>query len=312
MESPQITVVYLARRGGGYDITTVRNFFRSYNKYKAGIGHELIVISKGWEGFGEEFSKLEFLSKKEKFVLVNFPDEGFDIGSYIRILPYVRTKYVFFLGTSSEIVSDNWLRIFYKAMAKDTSLKLLGCSGSWESLEQSFKQCISGISKSFPRKKRLKRFKAVKKFFFRTIIPSIGLKRLIQFIFKPISFPNYFVRTNAFMIEKELFSSYASRIKFPRKIHHVNLIEHGKDSLTRYILRSGYKVAVIGKRSRLSYPEDWFKDGVYQSPYQDKFLLVQDKRTRIYSSEKIENQKTLERFCWGVSYDRFNSIREEK
>lgn len=125
-----IAVLYLARCAEG--LQPIREFVHSYRKYDSGIGHELIVVFKGYKKEDQlalaraEFAGLTFSS-------IELLDEGFDLGSYFQAANKISHEYIVFLNTFSHILCDGWLQKLY-AHASDSDVGLVGATGSYQSV----------------------------------------------------------------------------------------------------------------------------------------------------------------------------------
>ncbi|MDD3437254.1 MAG: DUF4422 domain-containing protein [Candidatus Gastranaerophilales bacterium] len=136
-----IDVVYLAyyNHDLGYGIDAVENFLNSYNKFSAGIEHNLVIIAKNWTDKAI-YDNLCSLVKENNAELIDLPDDGFDIGAFFRAANILKNEYVFFIGSGVSIIKDNWLLLFNNAFQSDDKIQLAGPMGAWE----------KGISGRFP------------------------------------------------------------------------------------------------------------------------------------------------------------------
>lgn len=127
-----ISVVYLAyfNPDVGYTLETVKSFLYSYKKYYSGIEHSLVFIAKNWND-KTLYKELCHLAGVYKAKIIDLPDDGWDFGAYFRVAPLLDTDYVFFLGSSSNILADNWLLFSYNAFKNDSSIQLVGPMGSY-------------------------------------------------------------------------------------------------------------------------------------------------------------------------------------
>lgn len=128
-----IDVVYLAYYNPEkeYDIKVVKKFLDSYKKHNAGIEHNLVIIAKNWTD-ENQYNELCNLAMDYGAQIVTLPDDGLDIGAFIRAAKILKSEYVFFFGSATTIVNNNWLLCFYNAFEKDNLIKLVGAMGSWE------------------------------------------------------------------------------------------------------------------------------------------------------------------------------------
>lgn len=111
-------------------------------------------------------------------------------------------------------------------------------------------------------------------------------------------FPNYHIRTCAFMINRELFLEYAAAQKFPKTKEDTWEMEHGQQSLTKFVFQKGYNAAIINSDGEIFTPENWIFSKTYISPDEFKSTLS-DKWSKRYYSVNEEEKITLEVLVWG-------------
>ena len=289
-----ISVVFLARMAD-YGIEGATQFLASYRAHPANIAHDLVIIAKGWDA-GPGYASLRRLAADHGARIIDLPDEGFDLGAYVTVASMLESDRLFFLGSSSVIVADDWLRSFADVMDANPAIELLGSSGSWESLEQAFRTVLRNMWRILPRGRRVP---TMVDYVRTTVVSSIGRARAWAMFVRPLPFPNYFVRTTGFMMARRRFLEYARRHPLGPRIADANLMEHGRHSLTRFVLDAGGKVAVLGQGRRVCYPEEWKAAEIYNAPGQDKFLLIHDKRTRYYAEADATTRTALSSYSWG-------------
>jgi hypothetical protein len=69
--------------------------------------------------------------------LLELDDSGYDIGSYFAAAKVVINPRLLFLNTFCEILADNWLAHFDKAL-NVSGVRLVGATGSWQSASSSY------------------------------------------------------------------------------------------------------------------------------------------------------------------------------
>ncbi|MES5101150.1 hypothetical protein ABUK73_23270 [Agrobacterium sp. BA1120] len=109
-------------------------------------------------------------------------------------------------------------------------------------------------------------------------------------------FPNYHIRTNAFMIKSDLFKSLDYGV-LRNKIDG-NFVEAGPNSITSQILQKGLNLFVIDRFGRVYSPEKWPISRTFRSGCQEN-LLVADNRTSQYSISACQNRSKLSKLAWG-------------
>lgn len=247
----KIDVVYLAyfNENAGYKMDIVEDFLNSYKKFDAGIEHSLVIATKNCSS-KEIYNKLFIFAQENNAQILDVPNTGWDIGTYFRAANNLNSDYILFLGSTSIILSENWLEKIYKPFISDEKVQLAGAMGSWE----------TGIT---------------------------GL------------FPNPHIRTCSFMIKRELFLEYIENQKFPVTKEDTYEIEHGKTSITNFILKKGYKAVVVNNEGDWYTPENWFFSKTFRHPDGCK-TLISDKQLMLYLAGAKPNKILLEDLAWGI------------
>lgn len=269
-----LALIYLARGADG-GIDTTNGFLQSYKQYAAGIPHHLIVLTKGWEDQGLSRS----IDEKVRSIggeTLSLPDDGFDLGAYFRAIPIIKQTYVCFLNTHSCIIADEWLAKLYQA-ALQPGVGAAGSSGSWQ----------SHLDTELMRWRREN-----------LVYKLRHLGRIVKVAVKYDTFPNAALRTNAFVMTRDLFADFAKTHSIPRKRDLVGPLESGRKGLTAYLAKRGLQVVVVGKDGKAYSAPDWVESQTFAVPGQPN-LLVSDNRTRIYDAADPATRVRLERLVWG-------------
>lgn len=114
------------------------------------------------------------------------------------------------------------------------------------------------------------------------------------------TFPNYHIRTSAFMMKKDLFAQYASEQKFPVTKEDTYELEHGQNSLTYFVLNKGYRAVVVNSDGEIFDPPDWDFSQTFRSPGENKSMFS-DKQSLYYYSADEYLKLSLETAGWGRS-----------
>jgi hypothetical protein len=130
-----IDVFYLIRFKDSNYHDRLNNFLLSYKNNRAGVRHQLNIIFKGFS-HSDYTIKIKSIEKKYKLSFKSFfhDDLNFDIGSYISVARSSSAEYLFFLNSSSQILTPNWLKKFYVAY-RNENIGLVGATGSAEKLD---------------------------------------------------------------------------------------------------------------------------------------------------------------------------------
>jgi hypothetical protein len=325
----QLAVVYLARFAEGP--APVANFINSYQQYAAGVAHECIVVRKG---FPSSKTRQVRLLRAVFSSDISISDEGFDITAYAVAAKRLPHKYVVFLNTFSEIAADDWL-LKLRAAMDDPVVGIAGASGSFESLNSSMKRANKGwwlfktqVPASSGPAAAVKR--AAKKWLPKRLIAAVASRvhsqfaksaskagpdaalddkyeefwqretqagGIFGFLNGVLPFPNPHIRTNAFIIEREVFLDLV-----PTSITTKNetyLFESGPTSLTRQILGLGRKAVVVGRDGR-NYDIDQCQNSQTFRQGDQNNLLVKDNQSRHFQAADPATRRALTEMTWGT------------
>jgi hypothetical protein len=264
---------------------------------------------------------------------ISVSDDGFDINAYDKAAVQLPHRHVVFLNTFSEIAADNWLRKLHSAFA-DPEVGIAGATGSYESPLSSMKHVQKGLwlfqNGGIPKPASTRRFlRAIRRrlpkrlatrlvataisyfaarssganydrtrddrfetYWANEIGPGGALARLKDMT----AFPNPHIRTNAFMIGRELFLD-----ALPDSIDTKNdsyLFENGPDGLTQRIVRRGLKVVVVGADGRVYAMDEWPESGTFRLGDQ-RNLLVKDNQTRAFQNMNAAGRRAFTTMTWG-------------
>jgi hypothetical protein len=118
-------------------------------------------------------------------------------------------------------------------------------------------------------------------------------------------FPNAHLRSNAFMIDRELFRAVLGNTVL-RKREDTLRVESGPASLMQHVLAEGLEVLVVGRNGR-GYPPKWW-------PASDTFrqgdqgnLLIGDNHTRAYLAADRNYKRFLANVAWGPYLGRYDA-----
>ena len=278
-----ITLVFLMWIPGGFN--KFETFINSYIKYPAGIAHDFLIVFKNSNKTKEELQPYYELLRNNN---INFKelffDKGLDIDTYFFAAPKVTTEYVAFINNNSIILDKDWLLKLYNGFEYN-NIGAVGCTASSQSLYNT----VYADQKWYWEfdKKFIVNFRKYKMF-----IKAFFYWRF--FIFKP--FPNPHLRTNAFIMKREVFL----------KIKHNEIttkfqafkFESGKKSLTNQLFNMGLEILIVGKDGCYYKPADWENSNTFLQNNQTN-LLVADKQTINYDNENEIERKKLTKLSWG-------------
>ncbi len=252
-------VIYLVWAPLGLE--PLERFAGSYRAHPARQPHRLVLVLKGVTD-RPLASRCAELADELGADRLDVPATGLDLDTYAEAAQRLDGDRFCFLNSSSEILADSWLASMAGAF-EPPSVGLVGATGSHE----------SALSAA-PRPLRP---------FLRHRYPG---------------FPNAHVRTNAFMLDRELMLS----LHWPgveRKRRALEL-ESGTGSITRQVTERGLQALVVGRNGRHYGPADWQASHTFRSGSQEN-LLIADNRTRQYAEVDLKRRTELARMAWGDS-----------
>jgi hypothetical protein len=282
MDMADICVVHLVRHENGLE--PFIKFIESYNRHSAGIEHDLLIIYKG-------FSSAKRVSEYEK-ILSPIPhqtlfvkDLGFDIRPYFIAARKLDYKYFIFLNSFSIILGEKWLDKMYRHVSQE-GVGLVGATGSWQSMyTDCFNLSITRDDYTFWKcifAKCLRRFRLF----------------VLSFFFMPL--PNYHIRTNAFMISRELMLKIKGWGILTKR--GAWIFESGVHGFTRQVLDMNLKAIIVGRNGVGYQKENWHESNTYKQ-YGQSNLLIADNQTRTYCVGNNNMRKNESFKAWGNKSD---------
>jgi hypothetical protein len=234
-----------------------------------------------YKGFPENQVHPEYTRVLRDLPYIEFfvDDTGFDILPYFKAAQHFPYDYFCFLNSYSVILHGDWLRNLHTHI-KENNMGVAGATGSWQSI---YSGSIEWKQRGFPLWKR---------------ILGTPWKLFLKMYFDP--FPNYHLRTTAFMISKEVMG----------KIRHGKIrtkmaawrFESGKNSMTKQVLEMGMRVVIVGKDGKAYEKEEWNRSRIFWQGEQEN-LLVADKQTLRYQLGDERERNYLRRFAWWDTLD---------
>ena len=285
----EVGVVHLVRQANG--IAPLERFIASYREHAAGAAHELILLCKGFSGrLPAEYERvLEGIAHRSMQV----PDRGFDLAPYFAAVRRFDFRYFCFLNSFSRILAEGWLdALRHRVVAPGVGL--VGATGSYQSFAQ--------LNEERRRLGVRARIRHVASGGSATVIAQRTGAWLLGGVglWKPsrhfLAFPNYHMRTNAFMAPREVLLRIRVRpIVFKLSAF---LLESGRNGLTQQVMAMGLKPLVVDRAGRAFEPERWHLANTFRQSRQED-LLVEDNQTVAYDQAQPEERANLSRISWG-------------
>ncbi len=328
----KIAVVFLARSetGSSFGMDT---FAKSYKKYTSGVAHDLIVLRKGGMRKSGAALALELMLEGCNPQYVDIEDDGYDIQAYLNITPLLRNEYVCFLNTHSEILADDWLKKLYTPLISET-VGVTAATASYESIYDSvcleckavwatevhgipydetlahelgthlrkhspvwMRQAQEILEELEPRRDDpsimdLDRSLAFSKHW--NTLTSLGGPLYAMDRFN--RFPNPHIRSNAFMLKRELLESLKFEID-DTKLACIEF-ESGPRGLPARLQEKRLDAVLVGANGDVYSVEQWPYSNTFRLGSQDN-VLIADNRVREYETFDDNEKARLKIMSWG-------------
>jgi hypothetical protein len=288
---PGVAVVHLVRKKNG--VEPLRRFVASYLHHPAGCDHELVLVCKGFAGAGDLRdweSTLAAIPHERLFV----SDRGLDLDVYFSAVERLDHEHLCFLNSYSRILSADWLAKLYRWITAD-GVGLVGATGSCQRIAD------PDARASGPRQSGGLTRRALARWRKGALLQHAGFRLLrLAGVWRPVHdfppFPNYHLRTNAFMAARTTLVRVrpgAIRTKLAAW-----RFESGNDSLTNRVRRLGLRVLVVGRDGEGYDPERWHLSDTFRQSRQEN-LLVADNQTDDYEAADALQRGEVSRDAWG-------------
>jgi hypothetical protein len=284
-------IAYLAWAGSRQGLGDVTTFCTSYRANPAGRPHRLFIMSTGnWSA--AQRNQLTQLAASVAAEIVELSDIGLDWGAYMQLAPKLDEEWLCWLNTYTQLQTADWLDALRSA-ADQESVGMAGATGSWGSRIPSIRDIPSNVADYYAARGAL-RAVAYAAYSYLVYLPRQSVQRLSTYP----PFPNPHLRSNAFLMRRQLFLDFAAQAPFPANKPDTHALESGRRSLTRYIQSRGLTPVVVGRDRRSYAIEQWFDSGTFRTPGQPN-LLIGDNQTRAYDTANSGYRRLLERSTWG-------------
>ena len=282
MADTALCVIHLVRAING--VRPLEKFLQSYETHPAGVDHELLLVFKGFQNERVP-PEYEVLLQRVSHRRVHVPDFGFDITSYFRAAERATADMLCFLNSFSVILADGWLSKLHRA-ALDPGAGVVGATGSYQGT-QANRRLARDVANVIGRPAW------VRFLLWFPVVAKLNTWRLGRSF--PY-FPNPHVRTNAFMLRREMMVAlHPKEVRTKRQSFE---FESGKNGMTRQILAMGKSAYVVGRDGAMYDVKEWWKSGTFWVAEQEN-LLVGDNQTRRYLTANTRARQVYTRLAWG-------------
>lgn len=293
-----VGVVHLVRRANG--LAPFERFLASYRRHPAGVRHELLVVFKGFAA--GELADYDRLLADLPHRRLSVADRGFDLRAYFMAAAHFEHRYFCFLNSFSHILDGDWLAKLHRAAtARDAGL--VGATASYQSFASASAErarMLDGLRVGERLRWRMRHVlsdrapRMVAQRAAAWMLGGVGLWDPARH-FPP--FPNYHVRSNAFMLSRDTLRRIRIR-PTPFKLA-AFLLESGRSGLTRQVMALGLRPLLVTRGGDVLEKEKWHLADVFRQGRQAG-LLVADNQTDAYEHADLAVRAELSRLAWGA------------
>ncbi len=295
----------------------LQRFLDSYKRHPPGIEHELVILLNGAvPGTRREIEPV-LDGVAHRILTIDRPVQ--DLDAYVQGASRLDHERLCFVNSYSEALHGEWLGKLSAALDQPGA-GLAGATGSWTSVCSMLLNALrlpNPYRRSLPPRAELRRQiyavesqlgveregelpeqaaqagRAPLSFKLASIAKTLRLLPEQLLLFEP--FPAYHLRTNAFIVERSLFSSLRTR-PVRRKMD-AWVMESGRDSFTRQVQRRGLRTLVVDSEGATYEPDQWARSATFWQRGQER-LLIADNQTRSYELGPFERRRVLAALAW--------------
>jgi hypothetical protein len=250
-------------------------FLASYERCPGGIDHDLIIVFNGFRNKMELDPFFARLCNIKHHPLLIEPFQQ-DIASYSDAVKRYPYETLCFVNSYVRLQDAQWLAKLYEHLQRP-GVGVAGNSGSWESRVPLLTRERERILKR-PLHLRL-----------------LGHARLAFQLSHYEPFPNYHIRTNGFMIRRDLLLSLTGMAV--RNKSEAWTFERTRFGMTSQILKLGLRPMVVGADGRGYEKEEWAQSNTFWQGDQGNLLLT-DNRTDEYAQCAAHEKRELWLRAW--------------
>ena len=276
-------------------------FMTSYEAHAPGREHDLVLLFKGFAAAREAAPYLERAAASRPRAL-HVEDAGLDLGAYLTAAERLEHRLVGFVNSFSEVLADDWVQRLCDPLGDGAGAA--GATGSWGS-GLSYKLYQAGVPGGYAdvfqerRPVRVAMHEIGGGTYRGDLIHYVGnLAYLLRDCRHLSLFPAVHLRTNAFVIERELLLSLRTgRLSTKRATYR---LESGRGNLTAQLTALGRPPVVVDRHGAVRHAAEWPQADVFWQDRQAD-LLVADNQTRRYATSPPHHREVLSRFAWGLA-----------
>ena len=255
-------------------------FIASYRRHPSGLSHRLTIVYNGFAAGDDLRAYQDLLECLEHRALI-LPEPAQDIAAYLEAARTSPEDDLCFLNSYSVILDEGWLAKLNVALQPE-AVGMVGATGSWESMATNLDQFGTRPKRTWtPRG-------------FTALLTQRSALKAAKLRFE--DFPNPHLRTNGFMISRDLLLSFKFEAIYNKgEAHHFESSRHG---LSANIARAGLEQRVVDRHGQAWLPNRWCESHTFRAGEQEN-LLIEDNRTRDYREADEPTRRWLTRLAWG-------------
>ncbi len=278
-----ICVAHLVRACNGPE--PFRRFLASYLQHAAGVPHRLLLIFKGFRGPGTllEYDRLLGGVPHDR---MEVRDSGYDVWPYVLAARKTRFDWYCFLNSFSVILDDEWLAKLAHHVRGDAP-DLVGATGSW----------ISHLTEALDNPDPVRHLPLLgRKIKLPRVAARIAGHGLLRYLARHFdAFPNHHVRTNCFLVRRDLLLESAPCLMFTKLDAYK--FESARSGLSSRCKRSDGRLLVVGRDGNAYAEHEWATSNTFWQGDQEN-LLVADNQTMRYQAADLSTRAALSRIAW--------------
>lgn len=269
MAEPRTAVIHLVRRANGRG--ALEDFLTAYRSVEAGTPHRLVLATKGYEDLDEVRDLWGDLDP----VVLNLPDRGYDLGSYLLAAERLAHDHVCLVNSFARPSAPTWLDQLLAA-SEQPGVGAAAATASHESLSD--------------ERRLRRRYHLAGRF-----LAQYGMPEHVPG-FPP--FPNPHLRTNALCLRRDLLLDL--QLAEPVTKLDAYLIESGPQSLTARVQSRGLRAVVVPDGRPAVDVSDARNSCTFRWGGQCA-LLVKDNATDQYAAAGRGQRRRLQKLAWGAN-----------
>ena len=274
----EICVVHLVRQSN--DVSAFSDFLDSYRRFPAGVAHDLLIVFKGFSS-PDAWVPYEALLAHVPHKRTRMLDFGYDVRPYVKVAREYPYRHFLFLNSFSQVLVPGWLEMLYSQVRRP-GVGIVGATGSHQSNASDY-HVFKNDRPNLPAYKR-------------ALLPLYRYLRYTLTIRGHFpGFPNYHIRTNAFMIARDVMARLRTELVLRK--WHAYRFESSNEGMTRQIMAKGLLPLVVGADGRGYKPADWHEARTFWISRQEN-LIISDNQTRAYDKASPELRDRLAFHAW--------------